>query len=613
MASYGGQPLPSLVHQEAHDSKATRTVLQQFPDCPRGHHSSPVVHSYLCLVECPRQLDRNGFLPRNARRLAGQLVRRAPSPPGTTLQLSKRPSPNRRAVLGTSVSTRRPLQPAQLAYLAQVVHCLRNHPRRSLGIMGCLRVLPRRKANASRVRRLRRSCNSGSLSLHPRSRTRPHDARSSLGVLRPKSCLHPLLWDFPALPAWHCLGAESRRVPCATPTLGSLLVRHGCEFRGHHRRSLGVSRYRDPDVHLSLGRDLWLAIRILPVLVRGRDERLPRCVLGFVGRLWWILDHHGAYPPGNETRCDPRTQGTISAARRLSCRATYPEGQGRGDTPCTEGAQEAVCLPIYRSNCTVRRALQRLSIRTVIPLQLGFCDRLRARGSWLRHHTHWPLLPRHCDRDMYRSVHQFLVSRTVLSAEDQGEWREEHAGGEDHDGESCRSHVPDQSVLVCMDELPERALDYPDSGERALGLEFLHVDLDDVHIHRGLLQGNVSHASSLRDSPREESRSPPQTFSASALAGIGFIRNLAGAGFPLFGSQMFHKLGNQGAVSLLAGLACLMVPIPFILGRHGARLRERSPWASMHIETADDDGPRGHDCDSVQNGDEESVGGTSSV
>jgi hypothetical protein len=32
-------------------------------------------------------------------------------------------------------------------------------------------------------------------------------------------------------------------------------------------------------------------------------------------------------------------------------------------------------------------------------------------------------------------------------------------------------------------------------------------------------------------------------FSASALAGVGLIRNLAGAGFPLFGSQMFENEG----------------------------------------------------------------------
>jgi len=84
-----------------------------------------------------------------------------------------------------------------------------------------------------------------------------------------------------------------------------------------------------------------------------------------------------------------------------------------------------------------------------------------------------------------------------------------------------------------------------------------------------------------------------KTYSASALAGIGLIRNLAGAGFPLFGTQMYHRLGNQGATSLLAGLAVLMIPIPFILERYGMKLRRKSPWARVHVEHGDEgDGKR---------------------
>ncbi len=75
-----------------------------------------------------------------------------------------------------------------------------------------------------------------------------------------------------------------------------------------------------------------------------------------------------------------------------------------------------------------------------------------------------------------------------------------------------------------------------------------------------------------------------QTYSASALAGIGLIRNLIGAGIPIFGTEMYHKLGNQGATSLLAGLAVLMMPIPFVLAKYGVALRKRSPWASIHVE-----------------------------
>lgn len=72
-------------------------------------------------------------------------------------------------------------------------------------------------------------------------------------------------------------------------------------------------------------------------------------------------------------------------------------------------------------------------------------------------------------------------------------------------------------------------------------------------------------------------------YSASALAGIGLVRNTAGAGFPLFGRQLFENLGYQWAASLLAFLALLLMPIPFILARYGSKLRKKSPWASRHI------------------------------
>lgn len=49
-----------------------------------------------------------------------------------------------------------------------------------------------------------------------------------------------------------------------------------------------------------------------------------------------------------------------------------------------------------------------------------------------------------------------------------------------------------------------------------------------------------------------------------------------GAGFPLFSLQMYEKLTVQGASSLLAGLALILVPFPFILIRYGPALRAKS-------------------------------------
>ena len=75
-----------------------------------------------------------------------------------------------------------------------------------------------------------------------------------------------------------------------------------------------------------------------------------------------------------------------------------------------------------------------------------------------------------------------------------------------------------------------------------------------------------------------------QVFSASALAGIGLIRNVAGAGFPLFGRQMFINEGYQWAGSILGFLALLLIPIPFVLSRYGRALRLKSPWAREHMD-----------------------------
>lgn len=73
-------------------------------------------------------------------------------------------------------------------------------------------------------------------------------------------------------------------------------------------------------------------------------------------------------------------------------------------------------------------------------------------------------------------------------------------------------------------------------------------------------------------------------YSASALAGIGLVRNSAGAGFPLFARQMFANEGFQYAGLILACLALVLIPIPFVLVKKGVWLRERSKWAREIIK-----------------------------
>lgn len=70
-----------------------------------------------------------------------------------------------------------------------------------------------------------------------------------------------------------------------------------------------------------------------------------------------------------------------------------------------------------------------------------------------------------------------------------------------------------------------------------------------------------------------------QSYAASALAGVILIRNLVGAGFPLFGVQMYERLGFEWAGSVLAFLSLPMCAIPFLFFYKGEYLRLKSPWA----------------------------------
>ncbi|KAH9985041.1 MFS general substrate transporter [Russula compacta] len=66
---------------------------------------------------------------------------------------------------------------------------------------------------------------------------------------------------------------------------------------------------------------------------------------------------------------------------------------------------------------------------------------------------------------------------------------------------------------------------------------------------------------------------------ASAMASNSAMRATFAAVFPLFANQMYHTLGTVGATVLLASIATVMAPLPFIFYRIGARLREKSKFA----------------------------------
>ncbi|KAF8558851.1 MFS general substrate transporter [Imleria badia] len=67
------------------------------------------------------------------------------------------------------------------------------------------------------------------------------------------------------------------------------------------------------------------------------------------------------------------------------------------------------------------------------------------------------------------------------------------------------------------------------------------------------------------------------TYSASALGAASVFRSFLGFVFPLFGAQMYAKLGYGGGNSLLAGLAIVIgIPFPVLIYYYGERIRARS-------------------------------------
>ncbi|TXT08865.1 hypothetical protein VHUM_02993 [Vanrija humicola] len=65
---------------------------------------------------------------------------------------------------------------------------------------------------------------------------------------------------------------------------------------------------------------------------------------------------------------------------------------------------------------------------------------------------------------------------------------------------------------------------------------------------------------------------------ASALAASTVVRSASGAGFPLFATQMYNKLGTHWASSLLGFISLALAPVPLIFYKYGHVLRARSRY-----------------------------------
>lgn len=78
-------------------------------------------------------------------------------------------------------------------------------------------------------------------------------------------------------------------------------------------------------------------------------------------------------------------------------------------------------------------------------------------------------------------------------------------------------------------------------------------------------------------------------YAASALATKVFLRSAGGAAFPLFTTQMYHKLGLQWASWLLAFICLAMILIPFTFYKFGAQLRARFCQEDYTVYSTDEE------------------------
>lgn len=70
-------------------------------------------------------------------------------------------------------------------------------------------------------------------------------------------------------------------------------------------------------------------------------------------------------------------------------------------------------------------------------------------------------------------------------------------------------------------------------------------------------------------------------FAASAVAANTVLRSIMACGLPLAAKPMFRQMGVGPASSVLGGVACLALPVPFLFKRYGLTLRKMSKFAPV--------------------------------
>ena len=66
---------------------------------------------------------------------------------------------------------------------------------------------------------------------------------------------------------------------------------------------------------------------------------------------------------------------------------------------------------------------------------------------------------------------------------------------------------------------------------------------------------------------------------ASATSANTILRSLLACGLPLAARPMFLSMGVGPGASVLGGISCLALPVPFIFMRYGEALRKMSKFA----------------------------------
>lgn len=68
------------------------------------------------------------------------------------------------------------------------------------------------------------------------------------------------------------------------------------------------------------------------------------------------------------------------------------------------------------------------------------------------------------------------------------------------------------------------------------------------------------------------------SIAGSAAAPLSFLRAMLSAAYPLFATKMFTRMGNNPAVSVIAGVATLYCVAAWAFWKHGKKIRAKNPW-----------------------------------